>query len=200
MQKLMLSLLFFLFANQAFANPASSAVLIQSLSSLLKVQTPADLAKLKNDVQSAERLECFEGNQFITNPMIIDAVVTEEVFNTQIFNVKPPGIFESLFWGNHASNKYTPRISDSAFFNFPPSVWSSLRNGNIQMFIGIDPNLKKQKSADELKAQFVQEAEKLKSMFSYVTFRCVQDNIHIAWAKQLLSLIESSDNCPNALK
>lgn len=190
MKNLILALSF-LIGSVSSANPHT----IFALSSLLKVETKSDIEKMRNDLNAVEKLECFEGNRFVTHPLLLEVVALEN----EVFTVTPPGFIESIFWGQHASSSYKALVSSHAFFNFPTSVWTSLPGGKIEMIVSIDHSAKTNMSSIELESRFPQEVQNLKQLVPSMKVRCVQDRVRIAWAKQLLSLVEAS-SCEGTLK
>lgn len=201
MKNIVIALLFSLITSVALAsdkNVTPSRSIYTSLARILNVHSRADLEKVRDDLKGIEQLDCFKENRFVEMEGFLRITIDQESFNNYIYKPKASGFLEQLLWGNHAANSYQSRIPKNNFFNFPPSVWSTNRDGSIEMIVTANPDLLKSISRDDFKAVFRSEVEKIKTLVPNLKIECYQNKAHIDYARTLVTLLDAS-NCEEIL-
>lgn len=198
MQSLIALFISFILIPIVSAEQKHSPRVLSAFASMLNIKSKAELESARDDLKRIDQLECFKENRFVMNEGILRVTIDPDSFEKYVYKVKPAGFLEMLFWGKHASDTYKSRISEDNFFNFPSSVWSVLKDGNVEMILSARSDKTKDMSHEEFKTRFIVQAKKLKDLVPGMKVECDKNTVHIEYARALVSLLDSP-NCEELL-
>lgn len=147
---------------------------IQILAEILNVKTVADLASLRADLQAIDKLQFLAENRFVKNEDSYSAVFP------------------------NSSLKQVLRIQ-SSFFTLASKVWTTYGAHKMEMFFGIQPQVKQRLSREQFKQQLPLEIAKLEQSVPGLKVKGSLDEIDMDYARQLLRYIEHNFVCEEML-